>query len=85
MIPHDANEVASILGKVPPLCDSKAMYQLLKERGEINQMSCALGCTTVTQESILIDLQEFSYNKSVCSVSSTNSLDDAMIDQLFNE
>eukprot|EP00957_Ditylum_brightwellii_P000700 54995-Ditylum_brightwellii.AAC.1 len=48
-------------------------------------MSCALGSTTVNQESILIDLQEFSENKFVCSVSSIHSLDDAMIDQLFNE
>eukprot|EP00957_Ditylum_brightwellii_P061869 4695127-Ditylum_brightwellii.AAC.1 len=61
------------------------MYGLLKERGEISQMSCALRSTTVVQESVLIDLQEFSDNKSVCSVSSINSMDDAMIDQLFNE
>jgi hypothetical protein len=85
MIPHDANEVASILGEVSPLCDSKAMYQLLKERGEISHMSCALGSTTVAQESILIDRQEFSDNESVCSVSSIHSIDDAMIDELFNE
>eukprot|EP00957_Ditylum_brightwellii_P037058 2806020-Ditylum_brightwellii.AAC.1 len=50
IIPHDANEVASILGKVSPLYDSKAMYQLLKERGELSQMSCALGSTMVAQE-----------------------------------
>eukprot|EP00957_Ditylum_brightwellii_P154150 11730836-Ditylum_brightwellii.AAC.1 len=50
MIPHDINEVASILGEVSPLCNRKAMYQLLKERGEINQISCALGSTTVAQE-----------------------------------
>eukprot|EP00957_Ditylum_brightwellii_P113870 8681001-Ditylum_brightwellii.AAC.1 len=31
MIPYDANEVASILGEVSPLCDNKAMYQLLKK------------------------------------------------------
>eukprot|EP00957_Ditylum_brightwellii_P111770 8525278-Ditylum_brightwellii.AAC.1 len=61
------------------------MYQLLKERGEISQMSCTFGSTTVAQESILIDLQEFSDNKFVCSVSSIRSMDDAMIDQLFNE
>ena len=85
MIPHDANKVASILGEVSPLYDSKTMYQLLKEKGEINQMSCALGSTTVAQESILIDLQEFSDNELVCSVSSIHSLDDAMIDELFNE
>eukprot|EP00957_Ditylum_brightwellii_P100140 7631232-Ditylum_brightwellii.AAC.1 len=36
MISHDANEVASILGEVSPLCNSKAMHQLLKERGEIS-------------------------------------------------
>eukprot|EP00957_Ditylum_brightwellii_P156492 11910310-Ditylum_brightwellii.AAC.1 len=46
MIPRDANKVASILGEVTPLCNSKAMDQLLKERGEIGQMSCALGSTT---------------------------------------
>ena len=85
MIPHDANEVASILGEVSPLCDSIAMYQLLKERGEISHMSCALGSTTVAQESILIYLQEFSDNESVCLVSSIDSLDDAMIDQFFSE
>jgi hypothetical protein len=78
MIPHDANKVASILGEVSPLCDSIAMYQLLKERGEISHMSCALGSTTVAQESILIDRQEFSDNESVCSVSSIHSIDDAM-------
>eukprot|EP00957_Ditylum_brightwellii_P128007 9762534-Ditylum_brightwellii.AAC.1 len=50
MIPHDSNKVASILGKVSPLCDSKAMYQLLKGIEEISQMSCALGSTTVAQE-----------------------------------
>eukprot|EP00957_Ditylum_brightwellii_P031230 2367233-Ditylum_brightwellii.AAC.1 len=50
MIPHDANKVVSILGELSPLCNSKAMYQLLKERREINQMSCALGSTTVAQE-----------------------------------
>eukprot|EP00957_Ditylum_brightwellii_P075815 5762871-Ditylum_brightwellii.AAC.1 len=33
MIPHDENEVASILGEVSTLFNSKAMYQLLKERG----------------------------------------------------
>eukprot|EP00957_Ditylum_brightwellii_P197702 15062091-Ditylum_brightwellii.AAC.1 len=48
MIPHDANDVASILGKVSPLCNSRAMYQLLKERGDISQMSCALGSTMVS-------------------------------------
>eukprot|EP00957_Ditylum_brightwellii_P132524 10106471-Ditylum_brightwellii.AAC.1 len=78
MIPHDANKVASILGEVPLLYGSKAMYQLLKERGEISQMSYTLGSTAVAQESISIDLQEFSGNKSVCSVSSIHSLDDAM-------
>eukprot|EP00957_Ditylum_brightwellii_P109364 8342866-Ditylum_brightwellii.AAC.1 len=61
------------------------MYQLLKERGEISQMSCALGSTMVAQESILIDLQEFSDNKFVWSASSIHSIDDAMIDELFNE
>eukprot|EP00957_Ditylum_brightwellii_P127278 9704660-Ditylum_brightwellii.AAC.1 len=61
------------------------MYQLLKERGEINQMSCALGSTAAAQESILIDLQEFSDNETVCSVRSINSIDDAMIDELFSE
>eukprot|EP00957_Ditylum_brightwellii_P094640 7207461-Ditylum_brightwellii.AAC.1 len=50
MIPYDTNKVASILGKVSPICDSKAMYQLLKEREEISQMPCALGSTTVAQE-----------------------------------
>eukprot|EP00957_Ditylum_brightwellii_P165984 12637366-Ditylum_brightwellii.AAC.1 len=50
MIPHDANKIASILGEVSSLRNSKAMYQLLKERGEINKMSCALGSTTVAQE-----------------------------------
>eukprot|EP00957_Ditylum_brightwellii_P022258 1680353-Ditylum_brightwellii.AAC.1 len=33
----------------------------------------------------MIDCQEFSDNESVCSFSSINSLDDAMIDQLFSE
>eukprot|EP00957_Ditylum_brightwellii_P087402 6653181-Ditylum_brightwellii.AAC.1 len=61
------------------------MYQLLKEREEISHMSCALGSTTVAQENILIDRQEFSDNKSVCSASSIHSIDDAMIDELFNE
>eukprot|EP00957_Ditylum_brightwellii_P166600 12681764-Ditylum_brightwellii.AAC.1 len=37
MIPHDANKVTSISGEVSPLCNSQAMYQLLKERGEISQ------------------------------------------------
>eukprot|EP00957_Ditylum_brightwellii_P188267 14332225-Ditylum_brightwellii.AAC.1 len=85
MIPNDANEVASILGEVSPLCNIKAMYQLLKERGELSHMSCALGSITVAKESILIDQQEFSDNKLVCSVSSTHLIDDAMIDELFNE
>eukprot|EP00957_Ditylum_brightwellii_P072580 5515757-Ditylum_brightwellii.AAC.1 len=61
------------------------MYQLLKERGEISQMSCALGSTMVTQESILIDHQEFSDNKSVTSTHSVHTMDDAMVDQLFSE
>eukprot|EP00957_Ditylum_brightwellii_P042421 3212246-Ditylum_brightwellii.AAC.1 len=61
------------------------MYQLLKEKAETRQIFCALGSTMVAQESTLIDLQEFSDNKSVCSVSSSHSIDDAMIDQLFNE
>eukprot|EP00957_Ditylum_brightwellii_P035327 2679725-Ditylum_brightwellii.AAC.1 len=61
------------------------MYQLLKERGKISQMYCALGSTMVAQESILIDLQKFSDNKSVYSISSIHSIDDDMIDELFNE
>eukprot|EP00957_Ditylum_brightwellii_P128074 9767983-Ditylum_brightwellii.AAC.1 len=61
------------------------MYQLLKERGKISQMFCVLGSTTVAQESILIDIQEFSDNKHVCSASSIQSMDDEMIDQLFSE
>eukprot|EP00957_Ditylum_brightwellii_P066130 5017795-Ditylum_brightwellii.AAC.1 len=61
------------------------MYQLLKERGEIGQMSCALGFTTVAQESTVIDLQEFSDNKSVCLASSIHTMDNAMVDQLFSE
>eukprot|EP00957_Ditylum_brightwellii_P045919 3483254-Ditylum_brightwellii.AAC.1 len=48
-------------------------------------MSCALGSTEVAKESILIDLQEFTDNKSVCSISSIHSMDDAMIGQLFSE
>eukprot|EP00957_Ditylum_brightwellii_P043422 3292293-Ditylum_brightwellii.AAC.1 len=64
MISHDANKVMSILGEVSSLCDSKAMYQLLSERGDISQMSYAIGSTMEAQESILIDLQEFSDNKS---------------------
>eukprot|EP00957_Ditylum_brightwellii_P058417 4429997-Ditylum_brightwellii.AAC.1 len=39
----------------------------------------------VAQESILIDLQEFSDNEYVCSANSSHSMDDAMIDQLFSE
>eukprot|EP00957_Ditylum_brightwellii_P097355 7415534-Ditylum_brightwellii.AAC.1 len=50
IIPRDGNNVASILGEVTPLCNSKAMYQLLKERRGIGQMSCALGSTMVAQE-----------------------------------
>eukprot|EP00957_Ditylum_brightwellii_P173759 13229070-Ditylum_brightwellii.AAC.1 len=50
IIPHDANEVVNILGEVSPLCNSKAMSQLLKERGEISHMSYALGSTMVAQE-----------------------------------
>eukprot|EP00957_Ditylum_brightwellii_P144500 11007215-Ditylum_brightwellii.AAC.1 len=50
MVPHDADKVASILGEVSPLCNNKAKYQLLKERGEISHMLCALGSTTVAQE-----------------------------------
>eukprot|EP00957_Ditylum_brightwellii_P113776 8674316-Ditylum_brightwellii.AAC.1 len=61
------------------------MYQLLKERREISQMSCVLGSTMVAQVSILIDLQDFLYNDSVCSVSSIHSIDDAMTDAFFNE
>eukprot|EP00957_Ditylum_brightwellii_P112193 8553871-Ditylum_brightwellii.AAC.1 len=38
MIPHDANKIASILGKVSPLCDSQAMYQLPSKREEMSQM-----------------------------------------------
>eukprot|EP00957_Ditylum_brightwellii_P121484 9265034-Ditylum_brightwellii.AAC.1 len=68
MTPHDANKVTSILGDVSPLCNSKAMYQLPKERGGISQISCALGSAMVAQE-----------------ISSIHSIDDAMIDQLFNE
>eukprot|EP00957_Ditylum_brightwellii_P170822 13001887-Ditylum_brightwellii.AAC.2 len=60
LIPHDANKVFSILGEVSPLFNSQAMYQLLKEKRGISQMSYALGSTTVAQESILIDYQEFS-------------------------
>eukprot|EP00957_Ditylum_brightwellii_P196831 14996533-Ditylum_brightwellii.AAC.1 len=55
MIPHDTNKVANFLGEVSPLNDNQTMYQLLGERGEISQMSCALGSTTVAQENILID------------------------------
>eukprot|EP00957_Ditylum_brightwellii_P096146 7325222-Ditylum_brightwellii.AAC.1 len=50
MILHDANKVASILGEVRPLCNSQATYQLLKERGEIGQLSCALRSTMVAQQ-----------------------------------
>eukprot|EP00957_Ditylum_brightwellii_P039488 2987265-Ditylum_brightwellii.AAC.1 len=85
MNPHDANKVVSTLGEVSPLCNSQAMYQLLKERQEISQMSYALQSITVAQESISIDLQEFSDNKSVCSASSIHTMDDAMVDQLFNK
>eukprot|EP00957_Ditylum_brightwellii_P055704 4220605-Ditylum_brightwellii.AAC.1 len=45
MIPHYANKAASILGEASPLCNSNAIYQLLREIGEIRQMSCALGST----------------------------------------
>eukprot|EP00957_Ditylum_brightwellii_P129073 9845591-Ditylum_brightwellii.AAC.1 len=85
MIPHDANKVASTLGKVTPLCNSQAMYQLFKERGEICQMPYALGSTTVAQESILIDHWEFSDNKSVSSTNIIHTIDDTMVDQLFSE
>eukprot|EP00957_Ditylum_brightwellii_P178776 13617858-Ditylum_brightwellii.AAC.1 len=67
IIPHDANNIAIILGEVSSLCGSKAMYQLLSKKGEISQMSCTLGSTTETQESILIDHQEISDNESVTS------------------
>eukprot|EP00957_Ditylum_brightwellii_P045555 3454487-Ditylum_brightwellii.AAC.1 len=61
------------------------MHQLLKERGEISQMSYALGSTAVAQESILIDYQEFSDNESVSSASSIDTMDDAMVDKLFSD
>eukprot|EP00957_Ditylum_brightwellii_P089369 6804597-Ditylum_brightwellii.AAC.1 len=61
------------------------MNQLLKERGEISHMSCALESTTLAQESILVECQEFSDKESVYSISSIHSIDDAMIDELFNE
>eukprot|EP00957_Ditylum_brightwellii_P018945 1425374-Ditylum_brightwellii.AAC.1 len=85
MFPYDVNEVASILGKMSPLCNRKAMYQLFKERGEISQISCALGSTMVAEERILIDVQKFSDNKYLYSARSIHSIDDAMIDELFNE
>eukprot|EP00957_Ditylum_brightwellii_P039606 2995538-Ditylum_brightwellii.AAC.1 len=61
------------------------MYQLLKERGEISHMPCTLGSIAVAQESSLIDLQEFSDNKSVCSTITIHLIDDATTDELFNE
>eukprot|EP00957_Ditylum_brightwellii_P112960 8613768-Ditylum_brightwellii.AAC.1 len=85
MIPHDTNKDATILGEVSLLCNSKAMYQLLKERGEMGQMLFALGSAMVAKESILIDLQELSDNKSVCSANSRYSMNDAMIDWFFSE
>eukprot|EP00957_Ditylum_brightwellii_P199859 15236136-Ditylum_brightwellii.AAC.1 len=48
-------------------------------------MSCALGSTTVAQESIMIDLQEFSDIESVCSANSSYTMDNATIDQLLSE
>eukprot|EP00957_Ditylum_brightwellii_P123069 9383569-Ditylum_brightwellii.AAC.1 len=45
MILHDANKVVGILGVMSPLCGSKAMHQLLKEKGKKGQTSCALGST----------------------------------------
>eukprot|EP00957_Ditylum_brightwellii_P019535 1473987-Ditylum_brightwellii.AAC.1 len=61
------------------------MYQLLKEREEISQMSYALESTMVSQESILINHQEFSDNKSVSSTNTIHTMDDVMVDQLFSE
>eukprot|EP00957_Ditylum_brightwellii_P137574 10488410-Ditylum_brightwellii.AAC.1 len=84
MIPHNA-KVVKIVNEVSPLCINQAMHQLLRERGGISQMSNILGSTMVDQESILIDLQEFSDNKSVYSTSSIHSMDDAMIDQYLSE
>eukprot|EP00957_Ditylum_brightwellii_P098921 7535531-Ditylum_brightwellii.AAC.1 len=52
--------------------------KLLSERGEIRQMSCAPGATMVAQESILIDHQNFSDNKSVTPTHSVHNMDDAM-------
>eukprot|EP00957_Ditylum_brightwellii_P167393 12743896-Ditylum_brightwellii.AAC.1 len=61
------------------------MYQILSERAEQSQMSCALGYTMVAQESFLIDHQEFSDNKSVTSTNSIHTMGDAMVAQLFSE
>eukprot|EP00957_Ditylum_brightwellii_P163600 12456356-Ditylum_brightwellii.AAC.1 len=85
IILYNANKVTSILSEVTPQCNSQSMYQLLKERGEISQISYALGSTTVAQESILIDLQEFSDNKSFSSASSIHTMDNTTVDQLFSE
>eukprot|EP00957_Ditylum_brightwellii_P162749 12393490-Ditylum_brightwellii.AAC.1 len=85
MILHDANEVASVLGEVSPICSSLAMHQLLIENGEISKLSCALGSMMVVQESILIDHQEFSDCESVTSTNSTHTMDDDMVNRLFSE
>eukprot|EP00957_Ditylum_brightwellii_P179458 13670771-Ditylum_brightwellii.AAC.1 len=85
MISYDADKVASILGEGSPLCNSQAIYQLLSEGGEINQMPCALGSTTVAQGNILTDHQDFSDSESVTLTNNIHTKDDAMVDQLFSE
>eukprot|EP00957_Ditylum_brightwellii_P098856 7530666-Ditylum_brightwellii.AAC.1 len=84
-IPHDANEVASILGEMSSLYNSLAMHQIFSEREEIIQMLFALGSTTISKESILIDHWEFSDNASVISANSIHMIDDAMVDELYEE
>eukprot|EP00957_Ditylum_brightwellii_P113148 8628905-Ditylum_brightwellii.AAC.1 len=84
-IPHISNEVASILGEVSLLYNSLTLHQLLSEKGEISQISCALGSTMVSKESILIDCWDFSDTESVTSANSIHTMDDDMVKELYNE
>ena len=55
-VPHAADEIASVLGKISPLLDNEKIYTLLAERSKLGRFQASVSSTNVlTNEYLLVD------------------------------
>jgi hypothetical protein len=75
-IPHEADEVSSILAAVSPILNDETLYEMLKDRADLGRFQMSIGSTDATPELYLAS----DSNSNASSIG-----DDEALDELFDE